>query len=141
LTEECKVVKLFGYIRMVLSKDLLSNLQCPLAEWFCFLVFPSFAIQDSQIVEGSGHLRQSFTLRHLNRTQIIVVTENNVTLLYKIPEQKNIQFEDSGLLGCDMVRPGTGFLMFQRNGPPSCLKVKGSLTVKNHIPSDARREK
>jgi Na+/H+ antiporter NhaA len=56
LTEECEVIKLFGYIRMVLSKDLLSDLQCPLAEWFCFLVLPTFAIKNSQIVEGCGHL-------------------------------------------------------------------------------------
>jgi hypothetical protein len=56
LTEECEVVKLFGYIRMVLPKDLLSNLQSPLAKWFCLLVLPSFAIQNSQVVESSSHL-------------------------------------------------------------------------------------
>jgi hypothetical protein len=47
LTEECKVIKLFGHIRMVLSKDFLSNFQCPLAERFCFLVLASLAIQNS----------------------------------------------------------------------------------------------
>jgi Na+/H+ antiporter NhaA len=56
LTEECKIIKLFGYIRMVLPKDLLSNLQRPLAEWFCFLVLPTFAIKNSQIVKCCGHL-------------------------------------------------------------------------------------
>jgi hypothetical protein len=56
LIEQCEVIKLLGYIRMVLSKDLLSNLQCPLAEWDCFLVLPKFGIKNSQIVESCGHL-------------------------------------------------------------------------------------
>jgi hypothetical protein len=136
LTEKCKVIKLLGYIRMVLSKDLLSNLQCPFAEGLCFLVLPSFPIKNGQIVEGRGHLRQSFMLGHLNRTQIISV-HKNVTLLYKKPEQKNIsKTENSGLLGCDTVWWSKEFLTFQINVPTLSLKVQGSLTVTHHLPSD-----
>jgi len=107
LTEESKVIKLFGYIRMVLSKDLLSNLQCPFAEGFCFLVLPTFAIKNSQIVEGCGHLRQSFMLGHLNRTHVILV-KNNAPLLYKMLEQKTSttlkNLVSCGVMVCGRVR-------------------------------------
>jgi len=92
---------------MVLSKDLLSNLQCPLAEWFCFLVLPTFAIKNSQIVEGCSNLRQSFMSGHLNGTHVILV-QNNATLLYKMPEQKTSttlkKFVSCGVMLCGRVR-------------------------------------
>lgn len=37
---------------------LFSDLQCPLAQWLCLLVFTPFAIQHSQIVECGSHLQR-----------------------------------------------------------------------------------
>lgn len=40
------------------SGHLFSDLQCPLAQWLCLLVFAPFAIQHSQIVECGSHLQR-----------------------------------------------------------------------------------
>jgi hypothetical protein len=48
---------LFSYIRVIFSKHFFSNFKSPLAERLCLLVLPSFAIKNSEIVQGSSNLK------------------------------------------------------------------------------------
>ena len=57
LAKEGEIVELFSDIGVILTEDLLSNLEGAFTEWLGVFVFAAFSVQNGQIVERRRHRR------------------------------------------------------------------------------------